>query len=418
MSSFIRSIVTQPGLGVVPGQTILSVGLVLDDGFVAWGECVAEPSEQFDVQAAIRCIDDVVRPFFLNQPLTTFRDVADKLNNLTEIVTLTEATYPLPSQPPGPSRREILRGQFTAVPAPPQPIVQQREVERPLLAPIRYGLSQALWQAIAHVQQKTLLAVLVEEYGLMTSSTAVPLHVEINPHTPLSIASITQNPIASIGYSISGINPVIELGQNGEVLQRFVRQLKEQLVGTADPQSFAFHLNVRGGYGQLHDQQLGRILGTLVGLESAAGPFLVRVEDPFLVNGHDEQIKKMALLKSYMATRRMKLQLVAHQGIQSAADAQAFLAGKAAHMLHLDLPQLGSIGEGITAVQACQQNEVGTLWGGSPEETEIAARLSVQAALALQPTLLLVKFGRLGSAAVSLVHNEMIRALAAGLRPN
>ncbi|MCB8945055.1 MAG: hypothetical protein H6658_15015 [Ardenticatenaceae bacterium] len=409
MSSTIRSIVTQPGLGVVPGQQILSVGLELADGYVAWGECVAEPSAQFDVPAALDSIDKVIRPFLHHRPLTTFRDVTEKLNNLTEIVTLTETTYPAASQATGPSRRDLLRGQFTAVPTPPQPLTKTYQVERPLLAPLRYGLSQALVQAVAHERGQGVADVLVEEYGLVSRKTAVPLHAEINPLTPLSLEMIVNNPIASIGYSISGTNPVAELGQNGEVLQRFARQLKEMLVETADPPSLSFYFNVRGGYGRLCGDNLGQILGMLYGLEKAAEPFLVRVQDPFIFPDQAAQIKNLASLKSYLQTRKMKLQLVAQSGIHTATAAQALVQADAAHMLHLHLPQMGSLDEGVTAVQHCQQNNIAVLWGGTPEETEIAARLSMQAALAVQPDLLLVKLGRLGETAVSLLHNEMTR---------
>jgi methylaspartate ammonia-lyase len=184
------------------------------------------------------------------------------------------------------------------------------------------------------------------------------------------------------------------------------------LIGIVEPESFAFYLNVRGGYGKLYGNQLGKILGALVGLEKAAAPFLVRLVDPLIVNGRDKHIQQMATLRSYLQGRRMKLELVAHTGLETAVDAEAFVAGKAVHMLHLDLPQMGSMDEAITAAQICQQHDISVLWGGSPEETALAARLSVHAALAVQPTLLLVKFGRLGRSGISLTSNEMNRILA------
>ena len=408
----ITAVLTIPGLTgtAIPGQ-MLSVGLMVDNEHLFWGECVG--TADFQAEPATATVRQVVQPRLQGQPITSFKEIATLLTGLTEKVTLTKTTItPTPPPPPGPSRRSLLRGQWTAdPPAPPQPITESYEVERPVASAIGYGLSQALLVAVAWTQNKSVIQVLGDEYGLDQPQTAVPLHAEINPNIPLSIPTITNSPIASIGYSISGTNPIVELGQDGEVLQRFARQLKEELIKTADPQSLAFYFNVRGGYGVLREDKLGQILGMLYGLEKAAEPFLVRVEDPFILDDRDEQIKKMANLKSYLRTRRMKLQLVAHAGIQSAADAQAFVERKAAHMLVIDLPQMGSLAESITAVLAAQQQGIGVLLGGSPDETQLAAQSSLHLALALQPTLLLAKPGRLGDTGIATAYNEMNRLL-------
>jgi methylaspartate ammonia-lyase len=390
---------------------MLSVGLVVDNERVFWGECVG--TADFQAAAAATTIQQIVQPRLQGQPLTTFREMAASLTDLTEKVTVTQTTeMPSPPPAPGPSRRSLLRGHWTAdPPQPPQPIIESYEVERPLASAIQYGLSQALLAAIAWAQGKSVIQLLCDEYDLAQPSTAVPLHAEINPNIPLSIQTISHSPIASIGYSISGTNPKVELGQDGEVLQRFAQQLKTELIKTADPQSLSFYFNVRGGYGALRQDSLGQILGMLYGLEKAAEPFLVRVEDPLILNGREEHIKKLATLKNYLRTRRMKLQLVAHAGVQSVADAQAFIDGNAAHMLYIDLPQMGSLAESATAVRMCQQHEIGVLLGGSPDETQLAAHRSLQLALALQPTLLLAKPGQLGDAGIVTAHNEMNRLL-------
>ena len=415
MALRIESIVGRRGYGVAQRQEIVLIGLQLSNGRIAWGDCVADPytAIPFTAQYGLEAIETYVRPRLRGQTVTSISALMMHLEGIRETVLVTETHQSTPPQPKGPSRRDILRGSWQPTTAVPESIIRRYEVERPLHPALRYGLSQALLQAVALAQDKSLLAVLCDTYDLPMSPTAVPLHAEINPHLPLDIATITQNPIQSVGYSTGGANPSLELGPNGTVLQRFVRQLKESLLETADPQTLAFYLTVRGGYGHLCDNNLGKILGMLVGLEKAAEPFLVRIQDPFVLDEQAEQIKQMANLKSYLRSRSMKLQLVAQAGIHSAADALAFVAGDAAHMLHLHLPQMGDIGEGIKAAKICQENGIGVLWGGSPEETEVAARSTVQTALAVQPRLLLVKNGRLGSTAASLMYNEMTRILAA-----
>ncbi len=415
MALRIESIVGRRGYGVAQRQEIVLIGLQLSNGRIAWGDCVADPytAIPFTVQYGLEAIETYVRPRLHRQTITSLPILMEHLAGIRETVLVTETHQPPPPKPKGPSRRDILRGSWQPPTAVPEPVINRYEVERPLHPALQYGLSQALLKAVALAQGKSVLTVLCDTYDLPLSPTAVPLHAEINPHLPLDIATIIDNPIQSVGYSTSGSNPALELGHNGEVLQRFVRQLKESLREKVDPQTLAFYLTVRGGYGHLCDNNLGKILGMLVGLEKVAEPFLVRIQDPFMLNEQAEQIKQMANLKSYLESRGMKLQLVAQAGIQSAADALAFVAGGAAHMLHLHLPQIGDIGAAITTTKICQENDIGTLWGGSPKETEVAARLSVQVALAAQATLLLVKNGHLGSRAVSQIYNEMARALAA-----
>ena len=409
----IDSIITRRGQGVGLGQEIILVGLKLSNGRFAWGDCVAssQMAVPFNIQYGRDLIETAVSPHLAGQTVTVLPDLMARLAGLTEIVTITKTTNAVPAQPKAPSRRDVLRGAWQPTTAVREPVVRQFQSERPIHAAIRYGLSQALLQAVAMAQDKSIIEVLCAEYGLPVPQTAVPLHAEINPHLPLNIASITQSPIMSVGYTTSGTNPVAELGTNGEVIQRFIRQLKNELVKTADPQALSFYLAVRGGYGTLCDENLGKILGMLYGLERAASPFLVRVEDPFILGSQNEQISKLANLRSYLRTRKMKMELVAHAHIETAVDAETFVTKQAAHMLHLDLPQMGDMGQAVMAAQLCQHNDVGVLWGGSPEETEMAARVSVQTGIAVQPTLLMVKNGRVGDTAVSITYNEMTRAV-------
>jgi methylaspartate ammonia-lyase len=61
---------------------------------------------------------------------------------------------------------------------------------------------------------------------------------------------------------------------------------------------------------------------------------------------------------------------------------------------------------------------VGVLLGGSYAETDLSARVSAHVALATRPDLLMAKPGMGVDEAISLVHNEMARALARPDNPN
>ncbi len=414
LSMLIESIVTRCGQGVVIGQEIVLVGLKLSNGRFAWGECVADPNTavSFTAQYGIETIEEKIAPRLIGKPVTHLSELMSHITDLTEEITITETTYPPPPMQKTPSRRDILRGDWQPMTAVPEPIIHSHQIERPIHAAIRYGISQALLKAVAITQEKSIVALVCDMAGIDLPETAVSLQSEINPQIPLNISTIVKNSVASVGYTTSGKNHEIELGKQGEILQRFARQLATQLKKTAAPEQVAFYFRVRGGYGALCNNNLGKVLGLLYGLETAAKPFLVRVEDPILYRERDEQIKEIANLKSYLLMRKLNLELVAHTHVDTLADVKAFVAQKAVPMMHIDLGQMGNLDEAITAVHHCHQHNVKTFIGGTPDETPSAAKLTAQISLALQPTLALAKPGRLGEAGLATYYNQMQQDVA------
>jgi methylaspartate ammonia-lyase len=118
----------------------------------------------------------------------------------------------------------------------------------------------------------------------------------------------------------------------------------------------------------------------------------------------------MRQLKEYVSLRRMKLQLVAT--VHSPAEATAVIESDAAHMIHLNVPRLGSLSQAIEIVLASRQKGMGVLLGNIPVNSGDSARFAAQVALAIQPDLLMVQPGQGGDAGIILAHNEMARALA------
>ena len=89
----------------------VSVGLVLDTGQVAWGDCVAvEFSGKagrdpiFRVEDGLATIRRAVAPVLQGREITSFRQLAEEVDGLVESV---EVVKPLP-QSTGMTRRELL----------------------------------------------------------------------------------------------------------------------------------------------------------------------------------------------------------------------------------------------------------------------------------------------------------------------
>jgi methylaspartate ammonia-lyase len=109
----------------------------------------------------------------------------------------------------------------------------------------------------------------------------------------------------------------------------------------------------------------------------------------------------------------MTVQLVADEWANTLEDINVFLDGQAADMIQVKMPDLGGIHRSVEAVLACKEHGVGAFLGGSCAETDLSARITARAALAMQPDLVLAKPGMGIDEAITLISNEMARTLAA-----
>ncbi|MFQ5400581.1 MAG: hypothetical protein ACE5E7_13410 [Anaerolineae bacterium] len=404
LSPVITRVLSVPGLET---NTIF-VGLVVDGNRIAWGNCVqaASPFQpesypHFEAEEARQSIQEMVVPILTGRPLADFKVLVAGIDAVRETAVITHH-QPQPQNPTGSvSRRDFLTGRLWAT----ESGTKQITVERPLHPAIRFGVSQALAAALAQEQGVTLAELIAADYNLPRSPLPVPIHLELDGEEAVPEASLLTPKIGSLGYRIAGDNPQAQLGKSGERLQQFVRQLAAFITHAAPPSYRpTIHLDVAGGLGQLFDNDAGRILGALYGLEQAAKPYQVRVADPALLDEQETQMELMGQIKEYIRIRGLKLQLAAVAGIHSLADVEAFVQAEAADYLVLSMPRLGSIHQVVQAILTCQRGEAAVILEG-PAET------AVPIALAAQPQLIAASAGPHGHRALSKVHDEMTRTL-------
>ncbi|MBL7064845.1 MAG: methylaspartate ammonia-lyase [Anaerolineae bacterium] len=400
----------------------LSVGLVLDIGQVAWGDCVAVAysgkagrDPVFRTEEGLATMQRVVAPLLQGREITTFRELAGKVDSLFESVKIIK---PLP-QPKGMTRRELL-----AAPARMWRAAQgQKEeeriaptervtVERRLHTAVRYGVSQALLKAVALVRGVTMAEVIAEEWDLPLPNAPVPIHAQSGGERYHNADKMIVRRVASLPHGLVDDIPE-QLGEDGAKLTRYVRWLKERIqeLGGADYRP-TIHLDVHGALGQIFDNDLGRVLGQLYALELAVQPYSLRVESPMIMESREAHIETMKTLREYVRFRKMKVQLVADEWANTLEDIQAFVDAQAADMIQIKTPDLGSIHNTIEAVLACKAGGVSAFLGGSCAETDLSAKVAVHVALATRPDLIMAKPGMGVDEGVMLVQNEMARTLA------
>jgi methylaspartate ammonia-lyase len=361
--------------GLSPHGEMVWLGLRLADGRTAWAEWADVP----DIQAAVQTIQQQVAPLLQDQRLTSFQECVRHLDSLTEKVVVTR-----PLKPETAASRAIIsrRGLITGLLAEEKPKMEQVLAERPLPPTLRFALSQALLNAVAMSRNSTLMAVLAAEYGLAVPDTAVPLHVEATEANIAIIRPILSTHVSALSYDMGTADPKTTLGKDAERLQRHVRQVKEWLAATTTAQP-VIHLNLQGGFAELYGLNEGKILGALYGLEQAAKPYRLLVENG--VGGQFTAVRQtLQQLHNYLHLRRMTTRLAAGyslftpEELRELGDGTARSGfGLAVHHLHLHPAQFGSLHENIQFILTCQERGIGVTVRGEGEMVETAVALTL-----------------------------------------
>lgn len=428
----------------------VSVGLILNvsastaphpDAFrIVWGDCVSvayagiggrEPV--FRAADGLSTIRRQIAPFLEGRKISSFRDLAVRIDSLTETVEMVVPEQRARGEheqapSPEPSRRDLLTAPFRllgasaphaqsgqteeASPAETPP-AETVTTERLLHPAVRYGVSQALLKAAAVTKGRTMAEVIADEWDLPQPADPVPIHAQAGADRRKNADKMIIRRVESLPHGLVEDLPT-QLGEDGDALIRYLRWLRtrlEELGGLHyNP---TIHLDVHGAVGRMVDANLGRILGYLYRLESSVQPSTLRLESPLIMDGRTAQIETMRTLREYLQFRKMKLQIVADEWANTLDDIQAFVAAQAADMIHIKMPDLGSVHNSIEAVLACKKGNIGALLGGSCTETDLSARVTAHVALATQPDVVMAKPGMGVDEGITILQNEMARTLAA-----
>ena len=426
-----------PGLHAVRQVAeAVSVGLALDDGRVAWGDCVAVCAAYSGTQSAGRdpvfraeeglaTIQRAVASTLQGRTLTSFRELAAEMDALTESVLVTqkkrvgEDTLSRRDLFQAPARLwQAIRREERPGPALELEIEEHVTLERRLHTAIRYGVSQAILQAVAWVRGITMAEVIAEEWtrSVPRPDAPIPIHAQSGGERYHNADKMIVRRVASLSHAlVDDTLRAEQLGEDGSLLVQYVRWLSEriaQLGGARGAYHPTIHLDVHGALGRICQNDLGHVLGQLYALAQAAQPYPLRVECPVMMDNRQAQIEAIKTLREYTRFRKLKVQLVADEWAKTLEDLRAFIEAGAADMIHIKMPDLGSVHNSVEAVLACKAGGMGAFLGGSCAETDLSARVSVHVALATRPDIVMAKPGMGVDEGIMLAQNEMARTLA------
>lgn len=357
------------------GESI-SIALLLEDGQYAYGDCAAVQysgaggrDPLFLAGDFIPLIEEEIVPMLMGRQISTFREMAEEFDQM-----------------------EDHHGQkyHTA---------------------LRYGLSQALLDAVAKTRHRTMAEVISEEYDTNITAKPIPIFCQTGDDRYLNADKAILKRAQVLPHAL--INHVeTKLGHNGELLLEYLEWLQKRVreLGTADYRP-TFHIDVYGTIGLAFEHDMARIADYFSSLEKAAGPYPLRIEGPIDVGSKEGQIEALQQLRTALRDKGVKVQIVADEWCNTWEDVKDFVDAQAADMVQIKTPDLGGINNTIQAVLYAKQNGVGAYLGGTCNETDRSARVCVHIALATQPDQLLAKPGMGVDEGYMIVYNEMSRAV-------
>ena len=360
------------------GESI-SVMIVLEDGQVAYGDCAAVQysgaggrDPLFLAEDFIPVIETYIKPQLVGKDADNFRNLCAMMEAI--------------------------------------------EVEgKRLHTAIRYGVSQAILDAVAKASGRMMCEVVADEYGCELSNTPVPLFTQSGDDRYDNADKMIIKGAAVLPHAL--INNIdTKLGRKGEKLAEYVAWLRDRILNNRSSADYmpAMHIDVYGTIGAAFGNNNYKEMADYIEkLGEIAKPFKLRIEGPMDCDcDRETQIIALAGLTKELDSRGCDVELVADEWCNTLEDIKLFVDNKAGHMVQIKTPDLGGINNTIEAVLYCKEHGVGAYQGGTCNETDRSAQVCVHCAMATKPDQMLANPGMGVDEGFMIVYNEMNRIIA------
>lgn len=355
----------------------LSVMVVLDDGSVEFGDCAAvqysgaggrEPA--FDAVTAREQVLRDVAPALIGVPVTGFRDLAALLERLDPCVP----------------------------------------------AAVRYGVSQALLAAAARAARVTMAEVVREEYRTGAPLTPVPLYAQSGEDRFVNAEKMILKRADVLPHGL--INSPAAFGPGGDALADYVRWLVARIAALRPDPDYRprLHLDTYGIPGLVFGGDVAPVADYLVRLGELAAPYDLAVEHPIDTGSTPAQIETYSRLRIRLQQLGSSVRLVVDEWCNTLADVRDFAAAQAADVVHVKMPDLGSIADSVTGLLLVREAGLEAYCGGTCNETDRSAQVAAHVAMACRASQVLARPGMGVDEGLMIVGNEMIRTAALAAR--
>ena len=360
------------------GESI-SVMLILEDGQMAYGDCAAVQysgaggrDPLFLAEDFIPVIDTYIKPELVGKEADDFRGLCAMMEAI------------------------------------------QVEGKR-LHTAIRYGVSQAILDAVAKATGRMMCEVVADEYGCSVSEEPIAIFTQSGDDRYDNADKMIIKGAQVLPHAL--INNIdTKLGRKGEKLAEYVAWLRDRILENRTDSEYApvMHMDVYGTIGAAFGNNNYKEMADYIEeLGKIAKPFKLRIEGPMDCDcDRETQLTALAGLTKELDERGCDVELVADEWCNTLEDIKLFADHKAGHMVQIKTPDLGGINNTIEAVLYCKEKGIGAYQGGTCNETDRSAQVCVHCAMATQPVQILAKPGMGVDEGFMIVYNEMNRIMA------
>lgn len=375
--TYIGKPITDGFIKVRQAGEAISVMLILEDGQVAYGDCAAVQysgaggrDPLFLAKDFIPVIEKEIAPKLIGREVTEFKTLAEEFDRI------------------------LVNG-------------------KRLHTAIRYGVSQAILDAVAKAKKITMAEVIRNEYNPGGEINKIPIFTQSGDDRYDNVDKMIIKGADVMPHAL--INNVEDkLGLKGEKLLSYVQWLSDRVLKlrSCDKYNPIIHIDVYGTIGIAFKYDIKSMAAYLETLERAAKPFRLRIEGPMDAEDRQKQMEALRDLRIEIDSRGINIELVADEWCNTIEDVKFFADNKAGHMVQIKTPDLGGVNNIAEAIIYCRQHGMGAYCGGTCNETNRSAEVTANIAMACGAKQVLAKPGMGVDEGYMIVNNEMNRVLA------
>lgn len=276
---------------------------------------------------------------------------------------------------------------------------------------VEYGASQALLRAAAHIKRLTMAEIVCQEFNLPVPKKRVPIYAQSGDDRKLNVDKMILKSVDVLPHGL--INSREKFGVGGETFVEFVKWVAARTKQIGQPGYHpVLHFDVYGWIGIEFGLDPQRIADFISRLSETVPELLLNIESPADFGSTQAQIENYAKIVRILDSRGVNARICVDEQCNTLEDIRQFAEARAAHIVQIKTPDVGSIADTARAVLICKKNNVGAFVGGSATETDLSARATVHVSVATQADMMLAKPGLGVDEGVSVVGNEQSRLFA------
>lgn len=272
-------------------------------------------------------------------------------------------------------------------------------------------MSQALLRAAAYLSRTTLAEVICSEFVLPLPEKPVPIYAQSGDAREINVDKMILKSVDVLPHGL--INSREKFGPSGETFRNFVRWVANRITEIGEPGYHpVLHFDVYGWIGLEIGMEPAKIADFICRVADDVPDYRLNIECPADFGSTDPQLDGYAEIVSLLDSRGSNARIVVDEHCNTLEDIRLFAEAKAAHVIQIKMPDVGSVVDTAWGVLVCKEEGIGAYVGGSCSETDLSARAAVHIAVATQADMMLAKPGMGVDEGISIIGNEQSRLLS------